>query len=130
MPQQNLAESAANLRFANQEKIKPVGVVLENRVKPVSHWIDVARVIVNWLIDNGKLTHAQLPVSYAGIPHRFFVASDRSSFYTATDRNRARDLGNGMFLNTQAGADLLLDNCRLLLQRCGVAPETVRVHWE
>ena len=124
-----LSGSANEVRFANQENIKPVCVDLDGHVVSVRNWIDVARAIVHWLINTGRLTESQLPVPYANYPHRTFIGTDPLRFYTRTERERAEALGNGMFLNKQAGAELLMDNCWLLLEKCGVAPETVRVGW-
>ena len=124
-----LSEPTTDVRFANQENINPVCVDLDGHVVSVRYWIDVAR-IVHWLIDSGRLTETQLPVPYANYPHRTFIGTDPSRFDTRTGRERAENLGNGMFLNTQAGAELLVDNCRLLLEKCGVAPETVCVGWQ
>jgi len=125
-----LSDPTTEVRAARQENLKPVCVHLQGQVVSARNWIDVARTIVHWLIDTGRLTETQLPVPYADNPRRFFIGSDPSRFYTRTDRDRAKDLGNGMFLNTQAGAELLMDNCRLLLEKCGVAPETVCVDWK
>ena len=125
-----LSEPSTEVRAAKQENLKPFYVDLDGDVVSVRNWIDVARTIVHWLINTGKLSEFQLPVPYANYPHRTFIGSDPSLFYTRTERDRAEDLGNGMFLNTQAGAELLMDNCRSLLEKCGVAPETVCVGWD
>ncbi len=125
-----LSDPAIEVRAARQENLKPVSVYLDGQIVSVRNWIDVARKVVHWLIDTDRLTESQLPVPYANYPHRTFIGSDPSRFYSPTDRDRAEDLGNGMFLNTQAGAELLMDNCQLLLEKCGVAPETVCVGWE
>ena len=125
-----LSDPATELKFANQQKLKPVWVDLDGQGVSAHNWIGVTRTIVHWLIDTGRLTENQLPVRYADYAHRFFIGSNPSRFYTQTERKRARDLGNGMFLNTQAGAELLMNNCRLLLELCGVAPETVCVSWK
>lgn len=124
-----LSDPANEVRFANQEKLKPVCVDLQGQVVSVSHWKDVARNIVYWLIGTGRLTESQLPVPYANYPNRTFIGTDPSRFHRKKEQDRAEDLGNGMFLNVEAGAELLMDNCRLLLEKCGVAPETVCVGW-
>lgn len=125
-----LSDPATELRFARQERLRPIFVDICGRIEYSSNWIGVARAIVHWLIESGKLIDEQLPVPYADYPHRFFVCSDPSRFSTQTERYRAEDLGNGMFLNTQAGAELLMNNCRLLMERCGVAPKTAYVCWK
>lgn len=125
-----LSDPANEVRFANQEELKPVCVDLKGQVVSVSHWKGVARTIVHWLIDTGRLTESQLPVPYANYPNRTFIGCDRSRFHRKKEQDRAEDLGNGMFLNVEAGAELLMDNCRLLLEKCGVAPETICVGWK
>ena len=124
-----LSDPATEVRAARHENLKPVSVDLNGQIVSARNWIDVARKVVHWLIGTGRLTESRLPVPYANYPHRTFIGSDPSRFHTRTERDRAEDLGNGMFLNTQAGAELLMDNCRLLLEKCGVAPETVCVRW-
>ena len=125
-----LSDPTTKVRAARQENLKPVSVDLDGQIVSARNWIDAARTVVRWLIDTGRLTETQLPVPYANYPHRTFIGTAPSRFHTRTERDRAEDLGNGMFLNTQAGAELLMDNCRLLLEMCGVSPDSIRVHWE
>lgn len=87
--------------------------------RTIKSWRDVLLETVNWLVKNGTLTAQQLPIRGLG-----FIQSEPKS---ARD---SRQVSEGVYVNTNMGAERIVDSIRNLLNHFRINPETVELSFE
>lgn len=87
--------------------------------RSIKSWRDVLLETAGWLVNNGTLTAQQLPIRGLG-----FIQSEPKS---ARD---SRQVSEGVYVNTNMGAERIVDSIRNLLNHFRINPETVELSFE
>ena len=94
--------------------------------KMVTTWAHTIAEIANWLIQEGKLSHGDCPLSL-GKSQRYLI--NAAPYHPNGSKFRAnRELVNGTYINTQLGtAKQIVSNGRNLLSAFGADPSQFRI---
>ena len=106
---------------------KPQSLKIDGHAYMVSSWADFTQTIGKWLTDSNKLVPNDCPVSVTHTTKKCFVNTapvnpDGSVFRSA------RELSNGMWIETATGAQQHINYARQLLNLYNVDLHTVEVH--
>ena len=105
--------SPPNMRLPNGEQKQP------------TYWKDLLIGVAEWLIDDGALTADKCPVTTG---HSSYLVNRLPKLHGDKDMKIHHILSNGLYLDTNAGAPLIVKKCNALLEKCGKDPAAVHVY--
>ncbi|HOV91826.1 MAG TPA: hypothetical protein PLC04_01935 [Candidatus Kapabacteria bacterium] len=87
---------------------------------------DVLMNTANWLIKNGKLKYSDAPIDLGG--HIRYLINKEPKHKNKSPFKQATKLSNGLWIETHAGTEQLIEYSRRLLEKLGVPPDKLVIN--
>ena len=107
----------------------PTAIRIDNgKPRPVKYWWQVLSEVAEWLVRDGRLTDADLPINGGGRGWKFINSVPRMS--DGRDFRVPRQISGGIYLEMNLNAKSIIGCSKRLLAHYSIEQETVELHFE
>ena len=97
----------------------------DGRVKTIEHWVDMLAAVAGWLIRQRLLSRSDCPVTLRHCRNPIIV--HETPYPKRGQQNNHRPLTGNMHLYVKFNRQEVRINCRSLLRKFGVEPDTFHI---